>query len=275
MKNIVLTYMISLILATAIVLFALHYRQEPKRTGYYAYLPIRTLTPIETAAIFTANSKRKPNSSESIVTTDITDDNITILTRDYVIPVNSPNQKIPESYAGVTIQGKSFRVVRNSWEDYVCEYKVDRVTLENILGYQVSKTKISDLDKNGFSTDKISFSSKNIWLYVLLEIAVISTLFFLISQIFIKLHFLLWIPCITGLDIALIFFVLWYSPAYFDADNFFQRIIIEEIPLRFSLQLGYSLFGSLNSIPILSALLLVGYIINRSLILIKNKKSYT
>ncbi len=261
MKNIVLTYMISLILATATVLFALHYRQEPKRTGYDAYLPIRTLTPIETAAIFTANSKRKPNSSESIVITDITDDNITILTRDYVIPVNSPNQKIPENYAGVTIQGKSFRVVSNSWEDYVCEYKVDRVTLENILGYQVSKTKISDLDKSGFNTDKISFSSKNIWLYVSLEIAVISTLFFLISQIFIKLHFLLWIPCI--------------SPAYFDADNFFQRIIIEEIPLRFSLQLGYSLFGNLNSIPILSALSLVGYIINRSLILIKNKKSCT
>ncbi len=205
---------VSLIVATATVLFALHYRQEPERTGSDAYLPIRTLTPIEAAAIFTASSKRKPNSSESVVITDITDNNITILTRNYVIPVNSPNQKIPESYAGVTIQGKSFRVVSNSWENYVCEYEVDRLALEDILGHQLSETKISDFNKNRFNADKISFSSKNIRLYVLSEIAVISTLLFLITQIFTRVHFLLWLHAIPVIDLKFSRLCL-YTPEIF------------------------------------------------------------
>jgi len=202
MKRIFLTYIVSLIVATAIVFLSLHFRQEPKRTGPDAYVPIRTLTPIEAAAIFIANSKRKPDSYATIIITDITEINIVILTRNYVIPVTSLNQKIPESYDGVTIQGKSFRIVSNSWGNYVCQYVVDRLALEDILGYRLSKTKISDVEKNGFNKDKISFSSKNIWIYVISEIIAISVLLTLIIQIFARLHFLLWFPCVTVLDIA-------------------------------------------------------------------------
>ncbi|WP_028582169.1 hypothetical protein [Desulfogranum japonicum] len=272
MKRIIWIYLVSLIVATAIVFLSLQQRQEPKRTGPDAYIPIRTITPLEAAVIIVSNSNRKPDSYARIIIVDLTDKNAVILTRNYVIPTEFPTQHIPESYDGVTINGKSFRIVSNSWENYVCQYVVDRIALEQILGYHLSMTEKSDIKKNGFNKDKISFSSKKIWMYMISEILAISILLTIIIEIFTKLHFLLWLPCLTTLDIALALYVKWYSPAFFDADNFFQRIIIEEIPLRFSLGVGYLLFNNLFLLPIISSLSLATYIIYRSTILLRNKK---
>lgn len=270
MKKGLLVSLVSLIVATTLVSLSLQHRQEPKRTWQDAYIPIRSLTPIEVAAIFISNEKRKPSSYARIVINDITDKHIVVLTRNYVVPTNSQHQNIPESYAGVNIQGKSFRIVSNSWENYICQYIVDRIALENILGFPLRKTKEADIEKNGFYEDKISFSSKNIWIYAISEIVAISVLLIVIIHIFVKLHFLLWLPCLTALDISSVFFVKWYSPAFFDADSFYQRIIIEEIPLRFTF-VGNLVFGSLYSLPVLSLILLIIYIIYKSLFLVRKK----
>lgn len=49
--------------------------------------------------------------------------------------------------------------------------------------------------------------------------------------IFARTHFLLWLPLCAALQLVLMIIVSLYSPAFFDADFFHQRIVIEDLLL--------------------------------------------
>jgi len=232
--------MILVVIATVIVFVSLSFRQEPLRTPINAYISMRTLSPMEVAALLTFDENNKTLNN---IIHKINDKHIVLLTRNYVIPIDDSKKDTFDK--SVVVKGKGYRVVNNSWEDYLCQYRVERFPLEKILGHSLFLTPKSEIVKNKFDVSRISFSSDDIWVYVVIEILLISSLIGLIFYILLSVNFLLWIPYFVLIDFALFLFILWYSPAFFDGDFFYQRIVIENFPLYF---IDYGLILALVSL---------------------------
>jgi hypothetical protein len=221
-------------LASAIVLTALQYRQEPIRTATHAYIPIRTLLPLEAAALLSAEEGRDSEKYIGTIIQSVTDNYVILLTSWYVVPIPSSNEVVPENYNVVQILGKSYSLVSNSWENYVCRYEISRTPLEQIIGHQLLPTPQTEVSQSRFNKDKISFSSDLIWIYIVFEIFLLSSIFVLVFFLLTRINFLLWLPCFAAINFSLFFIVSFYSPAFLDADWFHQRIVIEDIVLLIS-----------------------------------------
>lgn len=224
----------SAILAAITVLAALYFRQQPVRTGTDAYIPMRTLTAEEAAVLLYIEDNRDDKSFRRTVVGNIGDD-VDLLTRDYVIPVVNDNERIVESHSVVQFKGKKYRIISNNWEQFVCQYKIKREPLESVLGHGLKQTSREDFQRFGFDRFKVSFSSERIWLYVIIEIVLAACVFISTYYLLVRLQILLKLPAFAVMEILLIFAIQLYSPAFFDADWFYQRIVVEEMALLFGI----------------------------------------
>ena len=223
--------LISSLVSTVVVFTALHIRQTPFRSGTDAYLPMRTLMPIEGAALLKAEDARKPSEYSRTVITDVDQTSVGLLTRDYPIRVSGPTQTVSESHGSVEVSNQTFRLVSNSWESYVSYYKVPRKPIEALLGTQLGVTPAREWYRSRFNEDKISFSSERIPVYVVTEIVLLTVLMTVIVAIFWKSHWLLWLPGVAAVEFLLFITIIVYSPAFLDADWFHQRVVIEDAAL--------------------------------------------
>jgi hypothetical protein len=221
----------SIVLASIIVLTAFHYRQKPYRTDTDAYIPIRSLSPSEAAALLLAEDSRAAGKNPRTIVQTVDEEHVTILTRDYVIEIPKPDKTALAPDNAIQVGGQKYLFDANSWENYVCRYKMPRKPLEQIVGRQLSPTPPADVLRSGIREDRISFSNSRIWIYIVAEILLVSVMLLLAYFVVTKTNFLLWLPCFAVFIISLSFIVKYFSPAFMDGDFFHQRIVIEGILL--------------------------------------------
>ena len=263
LKRFIVILLISLVMALATVLVALHYRRNPARTGTDAYLPIRTLSPTEAAVLLREEKSRDSDSLIGTAVESIEGPWVTILTTRYVVEIPENRQRVSERFGDVVYQGKKYAVIDNSWEDYCCRYRLKRIELEAVLGKPISITPPAEINNSRLSPAKVSFSSVKIPFYVVAETLAIALILLALYYLFTRGHFLLWLPALAAISLLLFVLVMIYSPAFVDADWFHQRIILEQGSLGFFVFLGFP--GCLHLIAI-SLFAYVAYRIGRGLI---------
>ncbi len=245
---------VALLVSTAIVTIGLHFRQTPERSATDAYLPMRPLFPDEAAALLVAEDEREADAYSRTVIIEADSEYIVLLTRDYPIRVPSSTTSTPESHGHVSIAGRSFHLTSNSWENYVSRYRVPRVPTERWMGRSLAPAPEAELSRSRFNEDRISFSSDRIWIYFLTEVLFLACLIVGVALVLGKLSWLLWLPCLMAMQVLVLLFVCAYSPAFFDADWFHQRIVIERIALADLSLIGlahpYSLFAATLSLVV-------------------------
>lgn len=218
-------------IAVAVVGIALPFRQKADRSATDAWLPMRSLTPHEAAALLAAEVNRSTNRYAGTIVERLTPADAVLLTRWYVVEAPAPDTPLPESCGPLGIDGRHFELVSASWENCVSRYRVPREPLERLLGRPLAAATPEERTAEGFDDDRVSFSSDLVWLYFVAEVLLISLVLIALYATFARAHFLLWLPLCTALQIAGLVIVALYSPAFFDADFFHQRIVIEDVAL--------------------------------------------
>ena len=234
---------ITLVLASAIVAVTVPLRQRAARTGSEAWIPMRSLTPQEAAALLEHGAKL---SRIGIGTVDL-------VTGVYLAPFPSPEGAGSPIHRG----GRAWQPVSASWEGYSLRYRLDRSPLERELG---GRSLTAFLDP-GARKAKLSFRSERLLLYAAFEVALLWVALLLLWLVVRRLrpHPLI-APALLLLAFCFVIVVLWYSPALWDADWFFQRWAVEPIALgllRISVPLSWSAVFSLVALVLVLLLQLV------------------
>ncbi len=220
-----------MVLAVAIVGVALPFRQKADRSATDAWLPMRTLTPHEAAALLVAEENRSTNHHAGTLVERLTPADAVLLTRWYVIETAAPDSPVPESYSLAEVGGRHFELVSGSWENCVSRYRVPREPLQRLVPRPLAAATPAERTAEGFGDARVSFSSDLVWLYFVAEVLLIALALVAFYAIFARAHVLLWLPLCTALQLSMMIVVALYSPAFLDADFFHQRIVIEDLLL--------------------------------------------
>lgn len=231
MRRLLYLVTVALLVSLAIVTIGLFSRQTPERSATDAYIAMRSLFPDEAAALLLAEDIREASAYSRTVVVQVDSQFIVLLTRDYPIRVASPTTDTPENHGLVTLAGRSFRLESNSWENCVSRYRVARAPTEQFVGRAITQPPDSELRRSRFNEDRVSFSSDWIWLYFVTEVVLLTLLFTCVVVVLFKMNWLLWLPCLMTLQVLMMLFVRLYSPAFYDADWFHQRIVVEGLAL--------------------------------------------
>jgi hypothetical protein len=205
---------ITLVLALTIVAVAVPLRRRAVRTATEAWIPMRSLTPQEAAALLEHGAKLSRIGAGTV----------DLVTSVYLTPVPSSEG------AGSPVRrgGRTWQPVSASWEGYSLRYRLDRAPLERELG---GRPLTAFLDP-GARKAKLSFRSERLLLYAAFEAALLWVALLLLWLIVRRLRPLpLVAPALLLLAFGFVTVVLWYSPALWDADWFFQRWAVEPIAL--------------------------------------------
>jgi hypothetical protein len=214
---------------------------------------MRSLTPHEAAALLAAEENRSTNHFAGTLIERLTPSDAILLTRWYVVETPAPGSPLPESYSLVEVDGRHFELVSGSWESCVSRYRVPREPLQRLVSRPLVAATPEERTAEGFDDDRVSFSSDLVWLYFVTEVLLIALALVAFYAIFARAHFLLWLPLCMALQLSMMIVVAIYSPAFFDADFFHQRIVIENIALVPLALL--SMLGSVGAgLPVLSLL---------------------
>lgn len=215
----------ALILSVALVLGAIPGRREGNRSAEEAFLPLRPLTPQEAAFLL---EECESTESPHTVIVGVEGGDAILATRVFVVPRSIADSSHGE-WLDTREQTAPYRIASVSWEGYSSLYRVPRVELEHARG--------KPLDEAGFAPDfvekrPVSFAPHRLGRYVAIEIAFLTTWLTLLVLLLRRLRRItlllpvlvpaLWVPMI---------FVWFYSPAFFDADWFHQRVVLEPIAL--------------------------------------------
>ena len=160
----------------------------------------------------------------------------------YVLPGRNTQ---PETIGSVIFNGKSFNVISASWEGYRLLYRVNRQEVESRLNISILPNQIHwDLG----NTYKYSFLNENLYWYCIIEILLLTLIIMILTLTLRFVRNVLFVVSILALlCIATVTVTSWYSPAFFDADLFFQRVVLEEFALQSMKILGLmSLFSAIS-----------------------------
>jgi hypothetical protein len=208
------TPLIAFAVATALVLVALPLRQEGSRTATDAYIPLRQLTAAEATLLLRAD--RAVLVSMDALTVELA-------TRAYVLPPD--------------------RILDATWENYCSLYRLERRALEAALGRRVRADELRPLP------GPVSFSPDRVVFYAVVEIVFltcwITALVFVMRRVRRAGAI---VPVLFALLMTPLLFVLFYSPAYADADAFHQRIVLEEVAAVTAILTNYLLWPAVLSL---------------------------
>jgi hypothetical protein len=197
----------SMLLASATVLLALPERQTGSRSATDAFIPFRNLTVQEAVVLLTRPAIRKDTAIS-----ELTDTTVVLKTRRYVF----------------SLDGKLLTTHAN-WSSYASRYRLQRLELEHALGRRLTP---DAAELTMFANSKVSFDSALIPVYIVAEIMFLTVWFAVFGFAVLRLRRLsLALPFTWLWLLAPQTFVFVYSPAFFDADWFFQRVVVERIAL--------------------------------------------
>lgn len=202
-------------IALALVLTALPGRMHAKRTDSDAWVPLRQLSLDEAAYLF---SQPRGFSPPHVV--ELSADHVWLATGAYPLPVADPTG---EDRAG------AYTVSRSTFDRFCTLYELDRNGLEEKLGRRFGP---GDIERSFLGEYRVSLEPSRLPRYIATECA------------FIALWLFSWAEAVrrterwgSALGLAWFWlllpmlFVFFYSPAFWDADFFFQRIVLEQIAL--------------------------------------------
>jgi hypothetical protein len=195
------------------VLAAVPRRQEASRIDTEARIPMRALTPPEAAALLVGGRARLARIDAGTVD---------LVSRDYLVPL-APGDPSPERV--LTRGSRSWHHLAASWDGYSLRYRLARGALER----ELAGRPLADFHDPAAAAEPISFDSGRLALYAVFEVAVLWATFLLawtIARRVRPLHLLA--PAFLLLAVGYLATVTWYSPAFFDADFFYQRWVVEE-----------------------------------------------
>ena len=243
-------------LSTGIVAMHVPYRWNGGRTGEVANVPLRPLSAIEAAALL----KGGPDGVPVARVTNLTEKTAVVSTRVYPL-VSSVD--LDECWPGGRHSGLDYQFCSSSWADYHNVHRVARTELERHLGRSLSA---ADLQPSvpGYSLvgSQPSFASDRLAAYFISEVMFLTALLTGVALALRRVpSALLAPPIFTAAAVTSAIFVFVYSPALFDADDFYQRIAIEEVlggrgPLGFAFRLIWVLMPALTVVclPVYAAL---------------------
>jgi hypothetical protein len=205
----------SAVVASALVLSALPGRQHASRSATEALVPMRDLTAEEASALL-----RAPTAGAATVISVLTETTVVLETQNYVIARADHGHNPGE---------QQFTVTRATWKALYSRYELPRRELERALGRSLSADPVRP---TRFADLTLSFDADLVPEYALIEIAFTTAWLALLG--FALLHvrrFSLVLPLAWLWLLLPVPFVAVYSPAFFDGDFFFQRILVERIAL--------------------------------------------
>lgn len=209
-----------------IVLFSIPGRWDGRRTDQDAFVPLRPITSQEAAALL---NDAATGDREHTVVTRLTATEAVLETQVYLFRLESA----PTSCQGIVIDQACHGLSETSWEGYVNRYRLDRAPLEAALGRRLEER---DLHAEVFEGWAVSFDPARLWVYALTEVLLLTA--------FGSAHFLILVrarrpmgvlPAVLALWLGFCLAVFAYAPALFDADWFFQRIVVERMALTLAL----------------------------------------
>lgn len=204
---------ISFGLAAALVLVAVPRRQEASRIVTEARIPMRALTPPEAAALLVGGRARLARIGVG---------SVDLVTRDYLVPLVPGD---PPAKDVLTRGSRSWRPVAASWNGYSLRHRLARGALER----ELAGRPLAEFHDPAAAAEPISFDSRRLALYAAGEVAVLWATFLLAWTIVRRVRPLhLVTPAFLLLAVGYLATVAWYSPAFFDADLFYQRWVVEE-----------------------------------------------
>lgn len=234
---------LSVLLSAAVVLTALPSRRAPSRTATSAFVPLRQPTGPEAVALIRAGAGGEHPRS-AIIGEEA--GHLLLASRLYAVPA----QTADGSHAEWHDDGRSeYRISAATWERYYALYRVPRVEYERALGRPLQG---SDFTRPAFVDEyAVSFDPANVPRYVAVEIAFLAAWFFLLARTLLAIRRpTAVLPALVPLLLAPMPFVIVYSPAFFDADWFHQRVVVEDVAL---LSLGV---GGILLVPALASAVL-------------------
>jgi hypothetical protein len=157
------------------------------------------------------------------VISKLTNEHVYLVTDYYLLPESADPV---ESFAIVRYGDSAYRVYSASWEGYSNSHRLNRSELEKEIGRPLTDR---DVDTS-LKVRPASFSSHHVWLYVLCEILFLSLLatsaFVIVQRA--KNGWSLF-GSLLLLNAAFLVLVMVYSPAFYDADFFHQRVVVENL----------------------------------------------
>ena len=211
-------------LSTGLVAVHVPYRWNGGRTGEVADVPLRPLSAIEAAALLKGGADGVPVAR----VTDLTEKTAVVSTRVYPL-VSSVD--LAECWPGGRHNGVDYQFCSSSWERYHNVHRVERTELERHLGRSL---RVADLQPSvpGYSLvgSQPSFASDRLVAYFMSEVMFLTALLTALVLALRRVRSWLLVPAVfTVAAAASAIFVFFYSPAFVDADSFYQRIAIEEV----------------------------------------------
>ena len=204
------------------VLAALPGRMVAERTATDAWIPLRQLTLSEAAFLLKQNQAE----ARHLAIVELSDDTVSLATRDYVLPAPAPSAPGPD---GAASPGEPYVIENATWEGYAVLYELERKPLEAELGRAFSA---HELDPTFLDDYSVSLRPSRLPLYVLIEITFITAWGLALVEALRRLRRpSAWLALAAPWLLAPFLVSLLYSPAFFDADWFHQRILIETIGL--------------------------------------------
>ncbi|MCA9549442.1 MAG: hypothetical protein KC933_05355 [Myxococcales bacterium] len=200
-----------------VVLVALAYRQQARRSDTQAEIPMRQLTAVEAAALLTTEG-----TNTAIL--ELGDDDVVIGTASYPLPAKE--HEVWGSYP----RGGGYVFLHATWEDYYSRYELRRSDLEQALGFCLAPERVSSA---ALTDDSLSFDASWVPLYAIAEI-VFFTCWFAAAGLAaprLRRRISLVLPALWLWLLVALVFVRFYSPAFFDGDYFFQRVAVEYVGL--------------------------------------------
>jgi hypothetical protein len=206
----------------SIGLVAIHIplRWHGGRTAQNADIPLRPLTPLEAAALLSGGS----DGEKLAGVVRLTESEVTVRTRVY--PLVS-DVSLGECSRRATYRNTIYQICSSSWEGYHNVHVVSRGALEKELGRRLTE---QDLMPDYLADSIASFASNRLPLYFATEVAFLTAWFTGLFSLLRRIRNPLLVPpVVTVAGIGALLFVPYYSPAFIDADWFYQRIALEEV----------------------------------------------
>lgn len=200
-------------------------RWEPARSATDAWIGLRPLT-VDEAALLLEHAEQEPEWARTALV-GLDGREVLLATRHYVVPVADDDSR--EALGVREADGRRVSVLHATWERYCLLYRLDRAALEQRFGRPLTD---ADLDPSFLDDWRVSFAPHRLPLYALAEIAFLTIWLTATAATLLALRrWTLVLPVLLASALVPIAFVLWYSPAFADADWFHQRIAVEPLAL--------------------------------------------
>ncbi|WP_257446650.1 hypothetical protein [Archangium lipolyticum] len=195
-------------------------RWEGERTAYDAYHPLRAPTAPEVAALL-SSWLRDGSPGAALVWMDA--ETVIFRTGYYLLP----GTEGPESVGTVTWAGRPYRLISANWSSACSEHRLDRAPLEKELGRPLTD---ADVHPSFLADRPVSFASEQVPLYFFTEVGFLTLLLASLLFFLSRSGSGWWvIPLVTVHAVLVLLLVPLYSPAFLDADTFYQRIAVEAL----------------------------------------------